>query len=183
MTFGKKNPIFNDLHRKRNELYMMYLRSISTFNENDHIKQLEDVVNDLLHTTYVFTKIEDVNSAISALTKFRRKHINTLSVFEMHIKDIKREHNYAVAALNGLRCLELVKGLLDPVYINEVIQYETDESNPDGRSLRALRVAEVELTKNLHENMDNKFKCDAICKVSKSVISKLHRHRSAKQRA
>ena len=63
--------------------------------------------------------------------------------------------------------------------VKDIIEYETENSNPDIRSTRALRVAEAELTRTLYDLYSNKFKCEALCKISKSIINRLQRHRNS----
>jgi len=179
MKTGKRGTIFTNLHLNRHELYRMYIMTISTFGRSSHIKQLEQVALELTQATYDFNDIASINTAISALIKFRNKQSRNLSRLTLDINDFKREHNSVVAALCGLRQLELKANDMPPDMINEVMEYENDNSNPDIRAIRSLLIAEVELMKTIYELYHTRFKCESLCKVTKSIVSRLNRHRES----
>ena len=182
MAFSKRNSIFTDLYEKRHDLYFMYINSINTFTKDGDLSQLANFTAELTEGEYDFNKIEDINKAISLLTKFRRSQLRYLTRFTLDGNDFKKEYNNIVAALNGLRCIEILRNNipLDDIenVLPEIIEYENDDSNPDIRATRALRVAEADLTKTLYEIYNNKFRCEALCKIAKSIVNRLQRHRN-----
>lgn len=179
MDTGKRGTIFTDLHRNRHELYKMYIKTISTFGRSSRIMQLQQVALELTQCTYDFNDINSINSAISALIKFKNKQTRNLDRLTMDINDFKREHNAVVATLCGLRQMELKANDMPPEMIDEIMEYENDESNPDIRAIRSLRIAEIELMKTIYELYHTRFKCESLCKVTKSIVSRLNRHRES----
>jgi hypothetical protein len=161
----------------------MYSNAISVFNQSRHLNQLAKVSSELTGNKYDLSKVEEINKAISELSKFRNKQLTYLKRFTMDMADFKKEHNHIVGTLNGLRSIEVMRSGVEPEDMDEIvkdiIEYETENSNPDIRSTRALRVAEAELTRTLYDLYSNKFKCEALCKISKSIINRLQRHRNS----
>lgn len=182
MDTGKRGTIFTDLHRNRHELYKMYISTISTFWRSSRInpiEQLQQVTLELTQCTYDFNDISSINSAISTLIKFKNKQTRNLSRLTMDINDFKREHNAVVATLCGLRQIELIANDMPSEMIDQVMEYENDDSNPDIRAIRSLRIAEIELMKTIYELYHTRFKCESLCKVTKSIVSRLNRHRES----
>lgn len=181
MSIYKKNQAFTDLYRNRHSLFMMYINAISVFNQNDHLAQLSQVIYEFVGTRYDLHNLSQINEAISKLDKFRNAQKINLRKFVNTYIDYKREYNSVIATLIGLRCIEIVRYGVTNEDIANVIEYEVDESNPDGRAIRALRIAENELLKTLYELSNNRFKCEALCKISKSIVKRLHRRRAMLQ--
>jgi hypothetical protein len=177
MSIHKKHGAFNDLYQNRHSLYLMYINAISVFNENDHLVQLSQVIFELVGKRYNLQDISHINEAISKLEKFRQVQKNNLTKLVNAGIDYKKEYNSIVASIIGLRCIEVVRYNISESDYAEVIEYETDESNPDGRAIRSLRIAENELLKTMYELSNNRFKCEALCKISKSICKRLHRRR------
>jgi len=181
MSIYKKNKAFTDLYRNRHSLYMMYVNAISVFNENDHLAQLSQVIFEFVGKRYDLQDERQISEAISKLDKFRNVQKINLQKFVNTYVDYKREYNSVIATLIGLRCIEVVRYGVMNEDIGDMIEYEVDESNPDGRAIRALRIAENELLKTLYELSNNRFKCEAMCKISKSIVNRLHRRRAMLQ--
>lgn len=181
MSIYKKNKAFTDLYKNRHSLYMLYSRSISVFNEADHIGQLSQVIFELVNVRYDLNDTKQINEAISKLEKFRNQQKMNLIKFKNSGNDFKQEYNSIIGSLIGLRCIEIVRYGIVPNDIGDILEYELDESNPDGRAIRALRIAENELIKTLYEIANNRFKCEALCKVAKSIINRPHRRRAILQ--
>lgn len=182
MEIYKRNKAFSELYRNRHSLYLMYINSISVFNNQDHIDRLSQVIFELVGVKYDLNEVKQINEAISILDKFRKEQKVHLTKFINVNCDYKKEYNNVISTLIGLRYIEIVRYGVGESSVNEILEYELDESNPDGRAIKSLRIAEVELTKTLYEIANNRFKCEAICKVTKSIINKLHRRRASLQR-
>lgn len=182
MSIYKKNRAFTDLYRNRHSLFLMYVNAISVFNENEHLAQLSQVIFEFVGTRYDLRDLDQINNAISKLEKFRNVQKVNLRKFVNTYVDYKREYNSVIATLIGLRCIEIVRYGVMSEGISDLLEYELDESNPDGRAIRALRIAENELLKTLYELSNNRFKCEALCKISKSIVKRLHRRRAMLQR-
>lgn len=182
MASNNKHPVFKDLHSKRYDLFIMYVDALSVFSENIQGEKMNTILQELTGNEYDLSDSSSINKAISDLSKFRDIQKNNLRIMALHLKDYKRELNSISASLMGLRIIELTRNGVASPNISQILEYELDESNPDGRAIRSLRIAENELVKTIYELCDNRFKCEAICKVIKSLVSKLHRRRALLQR-
>lgn len=178
MKFATRNPIFDELYTNRNKLFLVYINTVTIFEKDTNITQLENVVFELTGKHYNFYIPSNINNAISQLVKYRASQRHKLDRLLLDIRDYKSEYNSIVSALSGLRQIEYKNNNCSEEDLNDIVAYEICEANTAYRATRELRVAEVELTKTLYDLYNRRFMVEVLCKIIKSVVSKLHRHRN-----
>ena len=178
MKFATRNSIFDKLYANRNKLFLMYMNTVTIFEKDTNITQLENVVFELTGKHYNFYIPSNINNAISQLVKYRASQRHKLDRLLLDIRDYKSEYNSIVSALSGLRQIEYKNNNCSEEDLNDIVAYEICEANTAYRATRELRVAEVELTKTLYDLYNRRFMVEVLCKIIKSVVSKLHRHRN-----
>lgn len=175
MSNRKKNEIFKNLHLDRNRVYNSYREILFGFGLNPMRSRLGTMIFELVGIKLDLTKKEDVLAGIKRITKFRREQIEILNTLNLDHADFKREYNLVASSIIGLRAIDAVRnGYLDADSIEDMIEYEDDDSNPCRSQMVSLRIAEIELTKRLYELQQARFRCESVCKVTKAIIRELN---------
>lgn len=163
-------------------MYMMYLKSISTSSTDVYLSKLQQFTNEITSKEYNFNKIEDINNAISSLSKFRNVQRKNQNRFRLDASDYKREHNGMVVAIEGLSSTLFYKALNVSENEHSAIEKMKDDITSDSSSVKkfmtSYQIGEIELVKSLYELSNARMNSEALCKIIKNMVKRLHKRRS-----
>jgi len=181
MSNDRKHEAFNKLYRTRNDMYLMYLNSISTKDLETYLNKLSAFVHEIVGVEYDFNKIEDINSAISKLSKFRNVQVFNQRRFRFENSDYSREHNSLIVAIEGLSAALFYKAINVTGDENLAIKKMRDDisSNASGvmKFMKSYQIGELELTQTMYKLYNARVNSETLCKIIKHMIKRLHKRR------
>ena len=169
------NELFTSLYKKRHELYFAYNSSLTAFNLTPYIKILAQFAGEITQGEYDFSKLEDINRAISKLEKYRTSKSRVLTQFALYGADYKREFSAIQGALKGIYIAEYARSGEMYDDFSEVVEALNSENHVDHRVVINLKIAEADLTKTLYEISHERYTIESMCKIAKNLCRRLHR--------